>query len=287
MEQQSNYATYELCLTSEFVDVADTLASGWVFRGQEDASWDIKSSLEREAQRLGNTDLAAFEANALKHIKLAPHFGEPSNIQPEDDFSWLALLQHHGGKTRLVDFSRSFYVALYFAVRDCPDSDAAVWALATAGMDAKMATLDQQTNYTLSEADVPRRLVNNAIALPDRYKGDGNLAIVYADPSNLNRRMIAQQGQFLCGLNLETSFMDSLVNGLGLIDKSEMACRLEKLDDIKQESSDGKIIKICVPKSQHRNILFHLRRMNLTEATLFPGLDGFARSLNYFAMGGE
>jgi len=29
------------------------------------------------------------------------------------------------------------------------------------------------------------------------------------------------------------------------------------------------------------------RRMNITEATLFLGLDGFARSLNYYAVGME
>lgn len=237
MEQQPyNYASYELCLISEIVDAADALASGWVFRGQSDASWPITSSLEREAERQQERDRAAFEATTLKQIKLVPHLvAKSAAARPEDDFSWLALLQHHGCKTRLVDFTRSFYVALYFAVRDCPDSDAAIWCIATGAMDARMAALCQRADFTISEEEIP----------------------------------------------------DNLTTGLGLTEKKEPVKRISTLHELTHEAVRGNVIKICVPQSQHRSTLFHLRRMNITDATLFPGLDGFARSLNYFAMGVE
>jgi hypothetical protein len=52
------------------------------------------------------------------------------NLPPNDDhLSWLALMQHYGGKTRLLDWTESILVALYFAVETHHEKDGEIWCM--------------------------------------------------------------------------------------------------------------------------------------------------------------
>lgn len=45
-----------------------------------------------------------------------------------DTFQWLALMQHHGAPTRLLDFTWSPFVSAFFALERAT-KDAAIWAI--------------------------------------------------------------------------------------------------------------------------------------------------------------
>lgn len=280
----------------ELIDVASVFGLGWLFRGQPDATWDIASSFEREVLRLRNKESHEFEAHALKEIKLAVSYPECRDMEGSDDFSWLAFLQHHGCKTRLVDFTDSFYVALFFALRDLPaeceedfEQDAVIWAIKKSPLESGVAVLAEKNKWDGITDELARRLINNAVELHWRYENseDRALAVVVAKPTRLNQRLIAQQGLFLAPLNLKFSFMENLAKCLDLEESVPLAREMVKSSDLEEAEPNLKVLKIVIPMSEHRKLLFHLKRMNITEATLFPGLDGFARSLNYYAVGME
>jgi len=93
---------------------------GWWFRGQADASWRLLPKAARKEFYLpDNRDLGRFHDWRLQAISY-------SNI-PDSDMEALALAQHHGLATRLLDWSQNPLVAAYFACSSELNTDGAVY----------------------------------------------------------------------------------------------------------------------------------------------------------------
>ena len=86
--------------------------------------------------------------------------------------------------------------------------------------------------------------------------------IVYpAMPFRFNERIIAQQGAFLCPSSIERPFIEILLRLLG--------------------RKHRKIIRhteLCFTFEQAKEAIIDLEKMSITQATLFPGIGGFAES---------
>jgi len=87
--------------------------------------------------------------------------------------------------------------------------------------------------------------------------------------------MATQQGVFLMPADIERGFLDNIKRSLDLARKtSSEEWEKEYYSDI-----GSNIKKYVLPNSMRDTGLAYLKQMNITYETLFPGIDGFARSL--------
>lgn len=111
-------------------DYKDYKGAIW-FRGQARKNWKLAPGY----LRLNNPPS---ESTLLKRFKQSAAM--LLDRDPKDSFDWLFLMQHYGLPTRLLDWSESPLIALYFAVEDDKnhvDEDAAVWCLRPSELNQK------------------------------------------------------------------------------------------------------------------------------------------------------
>jgi hypothetical protein len=105
----------------------------WVFRGVSDKDFRLTPKVGRNPKRYNTSSeemlLAAFIAQAQTHL-----INRPFEVNAWD---WLALAQHHGLPTRLLDWTTNPLVALLFAVMENPTKDARIYAVEAANIVSK------------------------------------------------------------------------------------------------------------------------------------------------------
>ena len=259
----------------EFRNLLWMLSVGdWVFRGQRDANWPVSSTLERSVpaylmkglknDKDGKAEVGKYleameEPLFLKFSeRLDAYIGKEAGASTV--LGQMALMQHHGVPTRLVDFTESPYVASFFAVEDAldPDGECAIWVINHAWCLEKSAQAVRKEKERAGEEFKEYVDFSDIEILFDTIFQLKLPFVVPFRPSKLNERIASQQGLFLCPGELDRSFMENLY-ALG-----------------KKELPDF-LIKIVFPASWRGLILYDLRSMNIGPHTLFPGLDGYAR----------
>lgn len=156
------------------------------YRGQSNEEWSLLPGLARQENGLGRESdfIARFKQNASL---LLPSL-------PRNDWEWLTIMQHYRVPTRLLDWSESPLVALYFAVVPHSHSDGALWVLNPTALN-RVSNIDPDyENYIPNLED--ENILNNylpGVIQSERTSRLQPIAII--GPRN-TQRMQAQLGVF-------------------------------------------------------------------------------------------
>jgi hypothetical protein len=250
---------------AEWEDIHRYATPGWLYRGHPVAGWVIHSSIERcftrentpGAQRYG------LERELLRDFKRAYH--QYAGHVPGDEslIEWLALMEHHGAPTRFVDFSYSIYVAAYFAL-EAADDDCAVWAInGPWASKASVSALRKGGKRGLQSFLKPTVPEQEKVAARALFTAPLVRCAVPLNPFRLNERLRTQKGIFMVPGDCAVPFMDNL-------------------RALPQYHSAANVVKLIIPLELRRTALRRLFHMNVSRTSLFPGLEGYARSLGVY-----
>ena len=115
--------TYRLTEIEQVVKVGTTLSGSW-FRGHAKVYGDLTPKLFRKKWLRPD-----FESWLIENFKRGAPALEPDVPDYEDHIEWLFLMQHHGMPTRLLDWTKSILIALYFVVSKHTSDDGELWAM--------------------------------------------------------------------------------------------------------------------------------------------------------------
>lgn len=232
----------------------------WCFRGDCCQSGGFKTSLERAAiDRWGRpwSELPEIEDGLLRRFRREAHLYLSSEPEEGDRIGWLSLMRHHGAPTRLLDWSFSFFVAVHFAVeRAEPGKPASVFAMDLTKVRDAVDHLPHLAPLLQEDPNAKRKETVQAI-----IEHNPRHPLVFPlNPWRMNRRLILQQSIFLVPGDITRSFMDNL--------------------RAVQDPADW-VVELRLSNSRPflEEATRELLSMNMSKATLFPGLDGFAQNL--------
>lgn len=252
---ESQHTIKQFDTWNDYKAFVDSLSDEWAFRGQCNAAWGLQNAIERTDfirlhKEIEKEFLEEFQRGAKNYLN--------RDETPGKLIEWLALMQHHGAPTRLLDLSKSPFIAAYFAFEDCLRTDelVAVWAVNMKLL--KERSLKELHRHLGKELDESKGFINEAIFEKIFYAN--KYSVVFPiEPFTMNRRYSLQQSIFVSTGNSYEPFM-------------------KQLAFLKDGISES-VIKMELPVSLQKKVLRDLQKMNLHRASLFPDLDGYATSL--------
>jgi hypothetical protein len=243
---------------------------GWVFRGQGNPQYGLSTSLERACLSYGHqrTEFPSLERRIIREFKRRLHHYTTDPPHKKDMIEWLALMQHYGAPTRLLDWTYSFFIGVYFAVESAGQDHCVLWALKMEPFKAHDVLSEHENvdveeryqRYLCDDTSLKDEAWLRQCALVDHLFDRPRPLIHSVNPFRLNDRLTIQQGLFLMPGDISRDFEENMMV---------------------HSSSPKDLIRFEIDSTPpvRREILINLHRMNISRASLFPGLVGFAESL--------
>ncbi len=216
-------------------------------------------SLATSIQRIGRRSLEVEDhilRNFRKYSPLNTIVGDYDNI-----WNWMAIGQHHGLPTRLLDWTFSPNVALHFMTEDSNSfgNDGVVWMIDFIQIrellpDCLKANMFQKSMLTFTSFELSQLIGNTTTEIQQFTKQWGN-AMLFLEPPSLDDRMVNQFALFSLMLDPDSNKELWLKNHPQLYKK------------------------VIIPAALKWEIRDKLDQANITERIMYPGLDGISKWL--------
>lgn len=164
-----------------------------------------------------------------------------TEFKPENNWDWLALAQHHGLPTRLLDWSYSALAALWFAVERPPHKN-------------------DNGNFENAVVWILSALVDDFRTNTEKIDPLSNKITKIFRSTVVSRRISAQAGLFT----------------VHKINENGKMIKFETNKEFK-----NKLTKAIIPYEQFPSIRKQLHVLGVNNSTIFPDIDGFCRHLEW------
>lgn len=228
------------------------------FRGQGDSALGLTPKLWRpEYERANEAEMR------LEFMSVG--FPLTNRANSGDDWYWYFLMQHYGCPTRLLDWTTSPLVALYFAVRHPKEGDAAVWVI-------DPWRWNRAHVKDLFGPAIPGWKETKAylLKLEDAFDSDldenqtGKKWPMAIEPPHIDRRIAAQGSKFLMFGKEKDMLSSPAINN-----------RDEK------KGKHAIVDRIIISRSKAEPILSELNTLGINQGSLFPDLEGLGGHISW------
>lgn len=215
------------------------------YRGEENASLTLVPSIQRSQKRI---DAERYITNDF-YIRARQILDNPP--EKHNYASWVSLMQHYGLPTRMLDWSQSPLVAVFFATetyKQTPDIDACVWVLAPGLLNEREGF--GNCIYPI-DADTTQEMLLPAFKHA-HHNPELKGKILACSSTENNLRMYAQHSNFT-------------------VHNSP-----DRLEDICDENM---LYKIIIPCERKEYFIESLRVFGITQGAIYPDLDHISSDL--------
>lgn len=245
-------AVMELLQEQDYDEKIDRFRSPYYYIGMPNSAFHLETSLRRNCKHLAET----LEPSLLRSFTKYAVIDDPQIA----DSVWRQLIvgRHHGLPTRLLDCTHSPLICLHFAtsgesVSSLGTHDAVIWRFNIKEIHACLperykGPLDRE-KADIYTVDMLKEVVDS---LSDYDRDMGNSSMVVIEPPSLDQRIISQFGNFMV-----------------------VPSGMESIEDFLEQHTQS-TVRYILNKDLAWRVRDLLDQLNVSERTVYPGLDGLS-----------
>jgi hypothetical protein len=229
----------------------------FAFRGVANQAFPPRTSLSRLGGRF-----PTLEDPLLRNFR---KYAVASEVPRDSTWNWLAVAQHHGLPTRLLDWTYSPNVALHFATENFDEF----------GVDGMILAID----FIACRNHLPASL-KEILDREGALLFTAEMLNIYAKTLEEFDRNVAREGDHCVAFFEPPSLDERIVNQAALF--SFVSNPVVQIDEWLNRQEAGLARRIIIPASLKWEIRDKLDMANITERVIYPGIDGLSRWLRRY-----